>query len=134
MLEALYIHEGTINSTVFTQFIDTQVATVLQHGEIPILDNALIHKTAEAQRALNNASHGRHTFCSPYSPTLKPIERLFGMVKKYLRDNETVAIGDPLVWINRAFDMFRYGGSRQHEIRPLWNIYFRNHESFLMEA
>ena len=126
-LEALHVEEGTINSNIFCAFVDS---IRCEDGDIAILDNAAIHKTAAAFRSLDRAFHGRYTCCAPYSPHLKPIEKLFGKVKKYLRDHEQQALLDPLHWINKAFDMFRYGGERQHEIRPLWRGYFRAHESF----
>lgn len=131
-VEAVMVHEGTIDADIFCSFINNFVAPVLLSGEIGILDNASIHKTARSKQALHDAFSGHYTYCSPYSPHLKPIEKIFALVKQYIRENEQAALADPLAWINRAFDMFRHGGRRAHLVRPMWNQYFRRHENYLL--
>jgi len=132
-VEAVHIEEGIIEENVFSQFVLQHVRPVIIPGEIGLLDNATVHKTLQSLQALNTAFLGRFVFCFTYCLHLKPIEKFFALVKKYLRFHEVIATGNPIFWINKAFDLFKFGGPRQNEIRPLWNIYFRNHASFLLD-
>jgi transposase len=54
-------------------------------------------------------------FVPPYSPNLKPIEPCFALVKKWLRQHENEALLNPVVFINRAFDIHSIGGERERE-------------------
>ena len=50
-----------------------------------------------------------YLYAAPYSPDLKPVERLFAEVKDVLRDMEDEAVLDPIGRISRIFDMFKPG-------------------------
>ena len=133
-VECWHIEEGIIDSTIFANFVTTQARNWLEADSIGLVDNASIHRTDLALNALNLAFGGRYTLISPYSPHLKPVEKVFALVKQYIRENENEALQNPLLWINKAFGLYHFGGEREHVITPLWNDYFYNHQSFLNSA
>ena len=98
-VEAYDIFEaGTIDGIIFSEFIVNN----RYPDEIGILDNASIYRTDAARDAMELAFDGDWTYCAPHSPQLKPIERVFALIKGYLRANETDALLDPTFWINKS--------------------------------
>ena len=95
-----FFEAETIDGIIFSEFIVNKCFPVILSGEIGILDNASIHRTDAARDAMELAFDGDWTYCAPYSPQLKPIERVFALIKGYLRANETDALLDPTFWIN----------------------------------
>ena len=64
--------------------VDTQLAPTLSQGDVVILDNLAVHKSAHAARCL--ADRGAwFLFLPPYSPDLNPIEQVFAKLKTLLR-------------------------------------------------
>ena len=72
-----------------------------------------------------------YTFCAPYSPDFKPVERLFAMVKTILRDREDEAALDPFNAIKAIFDSFRPGGPLAHHANNHFRMYSDNHNAWL---
>ena len=100
-------------------------------GEIIMVDNASIHTALDSR--WEDATNGRWAFAPVYSPHLKPVEQLFALVKKYLRDNEVEATRNPRLFIREAFKQYCAGGSRSHIVKCLWKPYLRAHQSYLLE-
>ena len=68
----------------FDLYVETQLAPTLSKGDIVILDNLAVHKSAHAARCL--ADRGAwFLFLPPYSPDLNPIEQVFAKLKLLLR-------------------------------------------------
>ena len=64
---------------------------------------------------------------APYSPDLKPVERLFAVVKNLLRDREDEAVVNPMSVISECFEMFRPGGPKSHIAANHFRLYRDNH-------
>ncbi|MDB5583032.1 MAG: hypothetical protein JWR80_8208 [Bradyrhizobium sp.] len=90
----------------FNTYIETQLAPTLAPGDVVILDNLSVHKSAKAEAAVR-ARGAWMLFLPQYSPDLNPIEMAFAKLKAHLRkaaartfDTLIDAIGD----ICRLFD------------------------------
>lgn len=78
------IREGGTDSAAFTVFLEQVLGPTLQPGQIVVLDNLSVHKSAHVQEVL--AARGCHVWFLPtYSPDLSPIELAFAKLKAYLR-------------------------------------------------
>ena len=87
-------------------YVETQLAPTLAPGDVVILDNLSVHKSAKAEAAVR-ARGAWMLFLPQYSPDLNPIEMPFAKLKAHLRkaaartfDALIDAIGD----ICRLFD------------------------------
>jgi transposase len=70
--------------TAFDIYIETQLAPTLAPGDIVILDNLSVHKSAKAE-AILRARGAWMMFLPQYSPDLNPIEMAFSKLKAHLR-------------------------------------------------
>ena len=73
-----------MNRVAFDTYIETQLAPTLNRGDVVILDNLAVHKSAKAAQCLKEKG-AWFLFLPPYSPDLNPIEPLFGKLKGSLR-------------------------------------------------
>jgi transposase len=76
--------EGAVDRAVFDAFIAEQLVPRLRPGQVVILDNLNVHKSAVAQRLIE-AAGGTLRFLPTYSPDFNPIEQVFSAVKTRLR-------------------------------------------------
>ena len=106
------IYEGTVTHVEVEHFLVEYLQPVLSDRSMCILDNATVHKTESTQATLEAVCQGKYLYCPPYSPELKPIEKGFSLVKKYVRENENVALTDPIAYINNAFELYSIRGER----------------------
>jgi transposase len=75
---------GTIDQRVFATFVERVLVPSLHPGQIVILDNLAVHKSAPARALIEEA--GCHlVFLPPYSPDCNPIELAFAKIKQALR-------------------------------------------------
>jgi transposase len=83
MSESLVI-EGPVTTAVFEAFIEHVLLLTLTPGDIVVLDNLVVHKSAYVQRLLQK--HGcQLLFLPAYSPDFSPIEHAFAKIKAFLR-------------------------------------------------
>jgi transposase len=75
---------GTIDRDAFETFVEQQLLPTLLPGQIVILDNLSVHKSARA-RAMIEAVGCQLWFLPTYSPDLNPIEQAFSKLKHHLR-------------------------------------------------
>lgn len=68
-LDAPWVIKGAMDREAFNLYIETQLAPTLQPGEVVILDNLNVHKSATAQ-ALLKAQKNWLLFLPKYSPDL----------------------------------------------------------------
>jgi transposase len=99
-LAAPWVIEGAIDRAAFNTYVETQLAPTLARGDVVILDNLSVHKSAKAKAALRRRG-AWFLFLPQYSPDLNPIERAFAKLKAHLRktaartfDGLIAAIGD----------------------------------------
>ncbi len=83
-LTAPWVIDGAIDRQAFNLYIETQLAPTLQRGDVVILDNLSVHKSASAARMLK-AKGAWFLFLPQYSPDLNPIEMAFAKLKAHLR-------------------------------------------------
>ena len=83
-LVAPWIVDKAMDRTAFDLWVETQLAPTLQPGDVVILDNLPVHKSARAARALK-ARGAWFLFLPAYSSDLNPIEMAFAKLKAHLR-------------------------------------------------
>jgi transposase len=75
---------GATTRPVFDRFIEQFLVPLLRPGQIVVLDNLSVHKSATAQARIEEAG-GRLCFLPPDSPDFNPIEPIFAKIKTSLR-------------------------------------------------
>jgi transposase len=99
---------GAVDRLVFEAFVERVLVPSLRPGQIIILDNLSVHKSATAKARIEAA--GCHlVFLPTYSPDFNPIEQAFAKTKQHLRrvgarswDSITAAAGATLTTISAA--------------------------------
>lgn len=75
---------GAVDRAVFDWFVTGLLVPMLRPGDIVVLDNLAVHKSAVAQRAIE-ACDATLVFLPAYSPDFNPIEQAFAKLKQRLR-------------------------------------------------
>ena len=83
-LVAPWVINGAIRRESFDTWIETQLAPTLSPGDVVILDNLAVHKSARAAEMLRHRGAWM-LLLPPYSPDLNPIEMAFAKLKAHLR-------------------------------------------------
>lgn len=83
-LTAPWIIDTAINRLASDTWVETQLAPTLAEGDVVILDNLAVHKSARAAECLKDRG-AWFLFLPPYSPDLSPIEMAFAKLKAHLR-------------------------------------------------
>lgn len=83
-LTAPWVIPGAMDRIAFDLYIRTQLVPTLRPGDVVILDNLSVHKSAGAEAAIR-ACGARLLFLPQYSPDLNPIEMAFAKLKAHLR-------------------------------------------------
>ena len=81
------------------------------------------HHKPNILAALDKAFNGKWYFCAKYSPFLKPIEKLFYLVKSYIQAHEVEALAYPITWINKALESYAVARPQGHLLLGHLNIY-----------
>lgn len=76
--------DGRPGSGAFDAFVTRVLVPTLHRGDIVVLDNLSVHKSAVAQRA-TEAAGASLLFLPAYSPDFTPIEQAFATLKQHLR-------------------------------------------------
>jgi transposase len=77
--------QGSINSDIFKAFIENEVANTITPNMVGLLYNAKMHHTQDVRDMIHHVFRGNYLFAAPYSPDLKPVGRLFSVVKYMVR-------------------------------------------------
>ena len=83
-LTAPWVIPGAMDREAFNIYIETQLAPTLAPGDVVILDNLSVHKSAKAE-AIVRQRGAWMLFLPQYSPDLNPIEMAFSKLKAHLR-------------------------------------------------
>lgn len=75
---------GPVDRLVFDAFVEHVLAPSLHPGQIVVLDNLSVHKSAHA-RTLIEAAGCQLVFLPTYSPDCNPIEQALAKIKQVLR-------------------------------------------------
>jgi transposase len=65
---------GSVDTDVFTCWMDTLLLPNLPAHSVIVMDNATFHKGARMQQLIHDAGHTL-VYLPPYSPNLNPIEK-----------------------------------------------------------
>ena len=105
-IEAPWVIQGAIDREAFNRYIETQLAPTLEPGDVVILDNLSVHKSAKAIECLK-ARGAWFLFLPQYSPDLNPIEMAFAKLKAHLR--KAAARSYDALWkaIGNVCDLFQ---------------------------
>lgn len=76
--------DGPVDRVVFDQFVTKVLVPSLHPGQIVVLDNLSVHKSAVARQAIEAAGCTLR-FLPTYSPDFNPIEMAFSKLKQLLR-------------------------------------------------
>lgn len=104
-LTAPWIIDKAINRVAFDTWIETQLAPTLSKGDVVILDNLAVHKSAKAAEHLKERG-AWFLFLPPYSPDLNPIEQAFAKLKAHLRKAAARTFDELWTAIGNICDLF----------------------------
>jgi transposase len=100
--------QGAVDRLVFEAFVERVLVPSLRPGQIVVLDNLSVHKSARAN-ALIQAAGCALVFLPTYSPDLNPIEAAFAKTKQALRrigarswESVVAAVGETLRTVTEA--------------------------------
>ena len=78
------VFEGALDSAMYNGYVKIFLAPFLEPGDIAIMDNLNVHKSAIALKIISECGAMR-IFLPQYSPDLNPIEKMWSKVKQILR-------------------------------------------------
>lgn len=81
---APFVFEGTTNSKIFNHWLEKCLVPELRPGQVVVMDNYCIHKTAKTYEIIEKAGC-KILFLPPYSPDLNPIENLWAITKTKIK-------------------------------------------------
>lgn len=124
------VFDGTVTSREVEHFVRVVLARFINHSSFLILDNASNQSTDAVHRTLERVFPGRWAHSPQYSPELKPIERGFSNVKRWVQDQETITRLRPVDLIDEAFRVHAVDGPRGGYGGSAWghfDLYRHNH-------
>jgi transposase len=104
-LTAPWVVNRAMDRVAFDLWVETQLAPTLSPGDIVILDNLAVHKSAKAAHILKKKG-AWFLFLPPYSPDLNPIEMAFAKLKAHLRAAQSRTFDALWRAIGRICDLF----------------------------
>lgn len=99
---AAWVLEEAMTREAFDVYITQVLAPTLQPGDVVLIDNLNVHKSAIARQAIE-ARGARLQFLPPYSPDLNPIEKCWAKVKTVLRRLKARTLEELIDALDRAF-------------------------------
>jgi transposase len=104
-LIAPFVVDRPMTKQIFDVYVQTQLAPILEPGDVVIADNLPAHKSAAAERAIRERGAWM-LFLPPYSPDLNPIEMAFAKLKAHLRKRAARTIQDLWQAIGQICDLY----------------------------
>ena len=99
---------GAVDRAAFDAFVERLLVPCLRPGQVVVLDNLSVHKSARARAAVE-AAGCRLVFLPTYSPDYNPIEFAFATCKQRLRrlqarsfDAVVAAVGEALASVTAS--------------------------------
>ncbi len=83
-LEAVMTLNGALNRDWFDKWVKEFLVPVLRKGDVVVMDNLSVHKSAKARKLIEKAG-ASVVFLPPYSPDFNPIEQAWSKLKALLR-------------------------------------------------
>src|SRR2546428_3462890 len=122
---ASMIIEGAANGVAFEAYVEHILVKSLQKGQIVVMDNLRVHKTARVRQLIEEKGC-QLRFLPAYSPDFSPIEEAFSKLKTGLRRSkartrealeEAIAHGLLTLTSQDAHGWFEHGGYLSSEER-----------------
>ena len=104
-LVAPWVIDGAIDGQAFDIYVTTQLAPILEPGDVVVWDNLNVHKSPRAADAIR-ACGAWILFLPRYSPDLNPIEKAFSKLKTLLRKAKARTYDDLWKAVGRVCDLF----------------------------
>lgn len=97
--EACLVHEGSVTSAAFLEYIEHAPVPTLKVGQVVVMDNFTVHHNHRVRELVEEAGW-ELLYLPTYSPDLNPIEHLFAKLKVFLKKLRPVTVPD----LVRAFE------------------------------
>jgi len=120
--------DAPVNGNDIYVYLRENLAPCLENQHVGIFDNAKVHKKDICVIEMERIFAGKYVFCSPYSPHLNPIERVFSLIRNYLKSNEEYARLNPVEAINAACLKYSVNGPEGDTCSKFFDLYERNYE------
>src|SRR5262249_50204390 len=104
-MTAPFVIEGAMNGPTFLAYVKQCLVPTLRRGEIVLMDNLPVHKSAGVAEAIEAAS-ATLIYLPKYSPDLNPIEMAFSKLKAHLRKAAEHTVSSLLGRIGRVVTDF----------------------------
>ncbi len=82
------LFSSSINTEIFTNWVEYDLLPKLPPNSVLVLDNAAFHKGQVMQEMVERAGH-KLLYLPPYSPDLNPIEKKWAQAKARRRKNNS---------------------------------------------
>ena len=79
--------QGSTNTALFNQWLETQLLPCLTKGQTIIMDNASFHKDEKTKTLIEKAKC-HLLYLPPYSPDLNPIEKKWVQLKAIIKNKK----------------------------------------------
>ncbi len=83
-LVAVGLLSGSVNTDVFTCWVEHLLLPNIPERSVIVMDNAAFHKGVDMQKLIGDAGHTL-LYLPPYSPDLNPIEKKWAQAKRLRR-------------------------------------------------
>jgi transposase len=93
---------GALDRPTFEQYVETTLVPQLRPGQVVVLDNLSVHKSARV-RQLIEAAGCQLVFLPTYSPDFNPIEQAFAKLKHLLRKAAARSVDDVMTATHRHY-------------------------------
>jgi transposase len=104
-LYAPRVIDGAITGDLFRAYVQQQLVSTLQPGDLVILDNLSAHKVSGIRSGIE-AAQARVVYLPPYSPDLNPIEQVFAKLRRLLQTAAERTITNLWRRIGACVDLF----------------------------
>ena len=104
-MTAPMVLDGAMHGAAFLAYVEQVLVPTLTHGDIVIMDNLSVHKSAAVRQAIE-AAGAELRFLPPYSPDFNPIEMAFSKLKAFLKKTAARTVDDLWEAIAIGIDTF----------------------------
>jgi len=104
-MTAPMVLDGAMHGAAFLAYVEQVLVPTLTPGDIVIMDNLSVHKSAAVRQAIT-AAGAELRFLPPYSPDFNPIEMAFSKLKAFLKKTAARTVDDLWEAIAKGIDTF----------------------------
>ena len=120
--------DAPVNGNDIYKYLKENLGPCLENHHVGLFDNAKVHKKKICLLEMEKIFQGNYVFCSPYSPNLNPIERVFSLIRHHLKINEEYTRLHPVEAINAACENYSVNGPNGNVCSKFFDLYETNYE------